>query len=129
MKVQKVKANNRAKRLELTTRRGVYHFPYAQLRPCPGTDNKIVTVDVDAELAREGVTYTLQDGSEQSVLLDEVLYFNEEPAFMRQLLLRQASAMAAKLLGRTPLSRRQIAKQFPRARYQETVLPIMGSKH
>ncbi len=110
MKVRSVKANNRARRLELTTARGTRHFPYAQLRPAPTAGNRLKTVFVDRELAREGVTYCLEDGTEQSVLLDEVLFFNQEPEFMRELLVRRASAIAAKLLEETPLSIRGVAR-------------------
>ncbi len=110
MKVKSVKANNRARRLELTTSRGVHHFPYAQLDPVPTSDNRIEDVFVDREIAREGVTYRLEDGAEQSLLLDQVLFFNHEPDYMRELLVRKASALAGRLLQETPLSTRAVAR-------------------
>ena len=112
MKVKSVKANNRARRLELTCASGTHHFPYAQLRPAPSASNPLVEVFVDAELAREGVTYRLRDGAEQSLLLDEVLFFNQEPEYMRELIVREASALAGRLLSETPLSGRAIARQL-----------------
>jgi len=111
MKVRSVTTNNRASQLELTTYSGKsYAFPYAELRPSPNTDDPIREAYVDKELAREAVTYVLESGKEQSLLLDQVLHFNEEPNYMLKVLMHQLSVEAQRRLKTTKLSRRTLAR-------------------
>src|SRR3546814_21020584 len=73
MKIQKVEPDNRRRRFEVTTRRGVLAFPYARCEPAPSPDDRLVEVFVDAELGREAVTYRLESGAAGRIQVDPVL--------------------------------------------------------
>jgi len=67
---------------------------------------------VDPELGREGFTYLLVSGAEGSVLVDYVLDYNEEPGYMRDLLLCNLTVEALDRLEASPLSRREIIRRL-----------------
>ena len=73
MKIESVTANNRKRAFEVTTRKGVFLMPYAKLNPQPNSKDRVVTVFVDPELGREGITYQLDSGNEGSIHLDSIL--------------------------------------------------------
>src|SRR3546814_13924656 len=81
MKIQKVEPDNRRRRFEVTTRRGVLAFPYARCEPAPSPDDRLVEVFVDAELGREAITYRLESGAEGSIHVDSVLEVNAHPDY------------------------------------------------
>ena len=62
-------------------------FPYGKLRLKPERSNPIEEVLVDPELGGEGFTYRLADDSEDTIHLDAVLEYNEDPEYLRELLL------------------------------------------
>ena len=105
MKITSVTANNRKRAFEVTTRRGQWPFPYSEAEPEPTTSDPLVELYIDPELGREGFTYLLASGAEGSVLMDHVLDYNEEPGYMRDLLLYNLTVEALERLDASPLSR------------------------
>src|SRR3546814_19189080 len=81
MKIQKVEPDNRRRRFEVTTRRGVLAFPYARCEPAPSPDDRLVEVFVDAELGREAITSRLESGAEGSIHFDPVLALHADPDY------------------------------------------------
>ena len=79
MKVKTVAANNRRKAFEIETSSETYTLPYAALAVQPDTDNRVEEVFPDDDLGREGFTYRLADGQEDTIHLDAVLKFNRDP--------------------------------------------------
>ena len=68
MKIDDVKANNRRRGFEVRVRgKGVLFFPYARLPHAPEPGNRVVDVYADPELGHEGLTYRLEDGTEDSM--------------------------------------------------------------
>lgn len=106
------KANNRSRAFEVTTANGLHAFPYAKCTPEPTPADPIGDVYVDPELANEGFTYILASGVEGSVLLDEVLDYNRDPAYLRDLLLYQLTVEAHKGLAASRLSKREIIRRL-----------------
>lgn len=111
MKIHSAQANNHRKAFEVVTARGTYPMPYAKVDPMPGPADPIVRVYVDDELGREGFTYVLRSGAEGSVHVDSVLEHNEDPAFMRDLLLYKLTLEAEKCMKASPLSKREITRR------------------
>ena len=113
MKIRSVAANNRKRRLELRVYSGaMYPFPYAKLDPPPDRGNPIVEVQVDPELGKEAVTYILASGDEGSVHIDDALDYNQDPAYLCELLMHQLTVEAIQQVKRARLSRREVARRL-----------------
>ena len=112
MKITSVTANNRKRAFEVKTRRGQWLFPYSKAEPAPTSSDPLVELYIDPELGREGFTYLLASGAEGSVLMDHVLDYNEEPGYMRDLLLHNLTVEALERLETSPLSRREIIRRL-----------------
>ena len=112
MKVRSVTCNNRSKSFEIKTARRQFSFPYAKADPPPTKDDPIVKVFVDPEVGREGFTYVLASGRDGVVLMDYVLEYNQDPAYMRDMLLHNLTATALEHLEATRLSKREIIRRL-----------------
>jgi predicted XRE-type DNA-binding protein len=112
VKITSVRANNRKRVFEVVTHRGGWPFPYSKTDPSPTPADPIVELYIDPELAREGFTYVLASGAEGSVMMDHVLDYNEEPGYMRDLLLHNLTVEALKRLETTALSKREIIRRL-----------------
>ena len=112
MKIQSVSHNNRKRAFEIVTRRGVLAFPYAKLQPAPEASDTVARVYVDEEFGREAFTYELKSGEEGSLHMDSVLEYNEDPQYMRELLLYKLTVEAVKHLEASRLSKREIIRQL-----------------
>jgi len=111
MKIRSVKANNHKRVFEVTVSNGVYPMPYSKVDPMPGPLDPIQRVYPDQELGREGFTYVLRSGAEGSVHVDSVLEYNEDPRYMRDLLLYNLTVEARKCMEASPLSQREIIRR------------------
>jgi hypothetical protein len=112
VKIQKVIANNRQRRFEITTRRGILEFPYGRCEPEPTPRDRLVEVYVDAELGREAFTYRLASGAEGSVHIDSVLDVNADPDYLARLELYRLTVEAKDRLDASGLSVRQAAQRL-----------------
>jgi predicted XRE-type DNA-binding protein len=112
VRITTVTANNRKKAFEVRTRRGEWLFPYGKAEPSPTASDPLVALYVDPELGREGFTYLLASGAEGSVHIDHVLDYNEEPGYMRDLLLHNLTVQALERIEASPLSRREIIRRL-----------------
>lgn len=113
MKIRNVEMNNRKNEFTVTTRAGAaYVFPYSEADPCPKPDNRIKKLFVDKEVAGEAFTYLLESGEEGSVHLEQVLEYNDDPAYFAELLIYRLSVEAQKRIEKSALSRRQIARRL-----------------
>jgi predicted XRE-type DNA-binding protein len=112
LKITSVRANNRKRAFEVETRRGQWLFPYGKAEPAPAPSDPLVELYIDPELGREGFTYVLASGAEGSVHIDHVLDYNEEPGYMRDLLLHNLTAEALERIEASPLSQREIIRRL-----------------
>lgn len=112
MKITAVRANNRKRTFEVTTQRGEWPFPYSKADPPPSTSDPVERLFVDPELGDEGFTYELASGADGCVLMDQVLDYNEEPGYMRDLLLHKLTCEALDRLEASPLSKREIIRRL-----------------
>ena len=112
MKIRSVKLNNRKKAFEVTTWREQFLFTYSKADPIPKASDPVIAVAVDDELGREAFTYSLASGLEGSVHVDQVLEYNQDPSYMRDLLLYRLTLEAQKRVDSSPLSKREIIRRL-----------------
>jgi hypothetical protein len=112
VRLTSVKANNRRRAFEATTRRGTWPFPYSRAAPEPTTADPVAELFVDPELGFEGFTYRLASGAEGSVHIDHVLDYNEDPGYMRDLLLYRLTVEALDHLEAADVSRRELIRRL-----------------
>jgi hypothetical protein len=112
MKIRKVLPNNRKKMFEVIVNGRSLLFPYARLRVRPDADNRVIKAFVDPELGNEAFTYTLARGQEDSVHVDQVLEYNKDPKYFRDLLIYRLTVEAQKCLEMSDLSRREIVRRL-----------------
>ena len=111
MKIQEVRANNRRKAFEVRTPKGEYSFPYAKLTPCPGRgSNRVREVYPDPEAGHEAFTYRLESGLEDTVHLDAVLEYNQDPEILNELLLHRLTVEAIEAVRESGLSKRELIR-------------------
>ena len=112
MKITSVKTNNHRHAFEVVTPRGSFLMPYAKVEPGPTAGNPVAQVFVDEEFGREGFTYTLSSGEDGSVHIEQVLEYNRDPSYMRDLLLYRLSLEAERRVAESQLSRREIIRRL-----------------
>lgn len=112
MKIHSVRANNHRKCFQLRVSRGTLDFPFACLELKPAASNPVAKAYVDDELGREGFTYTLANGDEDSVHIDHVLFYNRDPAYMKKLLLHKLTAEAIRCEKKSGLSKRELVRRL-----------------
>ncbi len=113
MKIRKVEANNRKKCFELVTSAGrALEYPYSRLRIKPAAHDRIADVRVDPEVGGEGFTYVLVSGKEDTIVLDQVLEYNKDTDYLRNMLLYKLSLKAQKLVRERGVSKREIARRL-----------------
>ena len=72
----------------------------------------MVEVGIDEELGREGFVYTLKSGVEGTIHVEQVLEYNEDPGYMRDLLLYRLTVEAQRGVEESPLSKREIIRRM-----------------
>lgn len=112
MKIRSVKPNNRKHVFEIETWRQSYSFPFSRSEPSPSTQNPVTNLNIDKELGNEAFVYTLACGSEGTIHIEQVLEYNQDPAYMRDLLLYKLTIEAQKQVGDSKLSKREIIRRL-----------------
>ena len=112
MKIRRVVVNNRRKAFDVVAGRHCYALPFVKLRIRPTASNRVQQVYVDKELGNEAFTYVLESGAEDSVHIDDVLNYNEDPAYMRDQLLYKLTVEAQRRVKQSPLSRRELIRRL-----------------
>jgi len=112
MRIRSVSFNNRRKGFRVRTAKSELWYPYAKLHGTPRGAPTVVSVSADTELAREGFTYRLDSGQEGSVHVEQVLEYNQDPAYLRDLLLYKLTLEAQKRIASSRLSRREIIRRL-----------------
>jgi hypothetical protein len=112
MKIRNVRLDNRRHAFEVVTWRHSYAFPYAKADPVPSAADPVVELCVDAEIAREGFSYRLASGRAGMVHVEQVLEYNQDPLYMRDLLLYKLTVEARKHVEASGLSRREIIRRL-----------------
>jgi hypothetical protein len=112
VKIRSVAVNNRRKAFEVEAGGQTLFFPYVRLRLKPSPDDAVRDVYPDPELGREAFTYVLESGGEDSVHLDEVLEYNEDPEHLGRLLVYDLTLEAQRRVAASSLSKREIIRRL-----------------
>ncbi len=112
MRIRKVTHNNRRRAFEVKVTGRVFFYPYAGCEPRPEPANKVIGASVDRELGGEGFTYILESGDEGVVHVEQVLEYNEDPAYLKDLFLYKLTIEALNRLKTSPLSKREIIRRL-----------------
>ncbi len=112
MKITAVEANNRKKAFELRTVRETLDFPYAKLALRPTAADPVAEVFPDPETGREAFTYRLESGAEDTIHLDAVREYHEDPAYLNQLLLHRLTMEARKAMAESALAKREVTRRL-----------------
>ncbi len=112
MKIRSVTQNNRRKAFEVRTSAKSLTFPFSQVDPAPGPGDPVANVFVDAEAGREAFTYVLSSGRTGTVHVEQVLEYNKDPGFLRDVLLYKLTLEAQRRITRSPLSKREVIRRL-----------------
>lgn len=112
MKIRSVTHNNRKKVFEVRTGAKMLIFPFSKADPTPTSHDPIIELSVDAEAGREAFTYVLHSGRTGTVHAEHVLEYNQDPAYLRNLLLYRLTLEAQKRVAESPLSKREIVRRL-----------------
>lgn len=112
MKILSVKPDNRRKCFEVRSRGKSLVFPFAKCSPAPSSTDPVNEVVPDPELAKEAFTYTLKSGKEGSVHIDQVLEYNRDPGYLRDLVVYNLTLEARRSLESSGLSKRETIRRL-----------------
>lgn len=112
MKIRSVKINNKKKIFEVTTSAKTYSFPYVKATPAPTSEDPITRVSVDKDLDREAVTYELASGETGTIHIEQVLDYNQDPNYLRDLLLYKLTLEVQKRVADSALAKREIIRRL-----------------
>lgn len=112
MKIRSVTHNNRKKAFAVRTSAKTLVLPYSKAAPSPTIQDPIAELFVDPEAGREAFTYVLQSGRSGTVHVDQVLEYNQDPTYLRDLLLYRLTLEAQKRIAESPLSKREIVRRL-----------------
>lgn len=112
MKIKAVRHDNRKKAFEVVTRNQTYIFPYAELQVRPSPENLVKRICIDEEFGNEAFTYELRSGEEGTVHIDQVLDYNRDPRYLRDLLLYKLTLLARDRVKATRLSTRELIRRM-----------------
>jgi hypothetical protein len=112
LKIRSVAVNRRRNVITVKTSGQTYPFPFSRLDPAPTPVDAIVGCAIDAELAREAFSYQLRSGRGGTVHVEQVLEANEDPRYMRDLLLYRLTVEAQRRVEASALSKRELARRL-----------------
>ncbi|HWB31327.1 MAG TPA: helix-turn-helix transcriptional regulator [Vicinamibacterales bacterium] len=112
MKIRSVTSNSRKKIFEVRTAAKTLVFPFSKAAPAPTAQDPIATLAVDPDAGREAFTYALHSGKTGTVHVEQILEYNQDPSYLRDLLLYRLTLEAQKRIAESPLSKREIVRRL-----------------
>lgn len=112
MKIRSVTHNSRRKTFEIRTSAKSLSFPFSSAEPRPSAADPITDTFVDAEAGREAFSYVLASGRTGTVHIEQVLEYNQDPSYLRDLLLYKLTIEAQRRITRSPLSKREVVRRL-----------------
>jgi hypothetical protein len=112
VKIRSVAYSNRKKLFEVRTSTRDLAFPFSKADPAPTIRDPITKLFVDPEAAREAFTYVLHSGRSGTIHVEQVLEYNQDPTYLRDVLLYRLTLEARKRVTKSPLSKREIVRRM-----------------
>jgi hypothetical protein len=112
VKIDSVSHNNHRHSFAVVAGGRKFAFPYAKAEVCPSASDPIRELWIDKELGSEAFTYLLASGLEGIVHIEEVLEYNCDPGYMRELLLYQLSVQAQDAMAASKLRKSEVVRRM-----------------
>jgi predicted XRE-type DNA-binding protein len=112
VKIRSVKHNRRRKTFDIRTSTKTLAFPFSKAKPLPSATDPVTNTFVDPEAAGEVFTYILASGRTGTVHVEQVLEYNQDPRYLRDLLLYKLTIEAQRRIARSALSKREIVRRL-----------------
>jgi hypothetical protein len=112
VKIGSVTHNNRKHAFEVSTATGGFSFPYSKADPSPSAMDPLLSLEIDREAGEEAFCYRLASGVEGWVHVEQVLEYNQDPRYMRDLLLHKLTVEAERRVQESRLSKREIIRRL-----------------
>jgi hypothetical protein len=97
---------------EVRTSTKTLAFPFSKAEPAPTAEDPVTELSVDADAGREAFSYVLHSGHTGTVHVEQVLEYNQDPTYLRDLLLYRLTLEAQKRVAKSPLSKREIVRRL-----------------
>jgi hypothetical protein len=97
---------------EVRTSTKTLAFPFSKAEPAPTSEDPVTELSVDPETGREAFNYVLHSGRTGTVHVEQVLEYNQDPTYLRDLLLYRLTLEAQKRVAKSPLSKREIVRRL-----------------
>jgi hypothetical protein len=85
---------------------------YSKAEPPPSPGDRVVRLTVDEELAREAFVFDLRSGRSGTVHVEQVLEHNQDPSYLRDILLYRLTLEAQRRVASSALSKREICRRL-----------------
>ncbi len=132
--------NPRARTFQVHLGARVYPFPFTRADPVPTSQDPVARVWIDPEIARHGFCFVLASGKEGTILGEQVLEYNDDPALLRDRALYRLSVEAQDRIAASGLSKREIMRRLStsasqlyrlldQTNYQKSIDQMLGLLH
>jgi predicted XRE-type DNA-binding protein len=112
MKIENVSYNNKKQGFEVTIQGRILSFPYVKALPFIETRVTVSRVWIDTEIASEGFSFLHGLNQEETVHIEQVLEYNKDPGYLRDLLVYKLTIEAQQRLTKSRLGRREIIRRL-----------------
>ena len=110
--MRSVRHNNRKRVFDVRTSSKRLVFPYSKADPVPTAADPVAEAFVDNEVGGEAFTYVLASGRSGTVHGEQVLEYNQDPSYLRNLLLYKLTLEAQGRVAASALSKREIIRRL-----------------
>lgn len=112
MKVSMVNVNNYKKSFDIVCGQKRFSYPFSKLSLKPSLKNSITEVFPDSEVGNKGFCYQLESGEEDTILMDQVLEYWNDPDYVRNWTLYKLTLEAQKLIAKKKIAKREISRRL-----------------
>jgi hypothetical protein len=112
VKIHDVRVNYRTKAFEVLAGTEEFSFPFAKLLVKPTSRDRVREAYPDADAGCEAFSFTLESGAGDTVHLDAVREYNQDPELMNDLLLYRLTIQAREAVEESGLSKREMIRRL-----------------
>jgi hypothetical protein len=112
MKIRSVTHNNRRKAFLVKFSKQSWWLPYSKVDPQPTDSDPIIRAFIDKDLGGDGFSYVLKSGKEGTIHSDQVLEYNQDPHYLRDVLMYKLTVEAQKRVRTSSLSKRELIRRL-----------------
>lgn len=111
-RISRVVCENKKREFVVEAKGNKWIFPYSELSIKPSASDPVISVSKDFELGSQGFNYVLASGKTDTVLLEQVMAYNQAPEYLIDELLYRLTLAAINTLRKKDLTKRQLARRL-----------------